>query len=123
MEDESRCLFYIGTCYTLQGDTLTALEHVERIAPDAGEDFYGDLVVLYGKLLVESFSYREALGWLERHGEESSEGDVLQMVELLKGLAYRGLKDGENARIHLMKAYTLDPDSNAGRMAETLGNK
>lgn len=117
IDSEGRCLFYIGSCLYLQGDTLTALAYLAQAIPDPDEDFYSNMVVLKGKLLVESFSFRKALKWLEIHRIEETDLDSVQIVELLQGFSFRGLGDYDSAAIHLMKAHSANPDSETGRLA------
>ena len=126
-EEESEVYFYLGYTYDLLGQTASALRNISYVEADDTYDFYHDLALLKGKLLIETFAYEEALGWpnsyINKNKSNNSARDTVQTAHLLSSFAYSGMGRDSNARSALSESIELDPSSETASAARKLLNQ
>ena len=119
-EEEQLFLYYVGHTQSLKGHSALALNTLERVEVDPQSTYYSDLILLRGRMLIESLSFNEALEFFKSHTNRYPEGDLTQAVLLLSSYCYRGLDDTFQALQVLQRAYELNPDSALGKEAQKL---
>jgi tetratricopeptide (TPR) repeat protein len=119
-EEGQLFFYYIGYTQYLQGHTALALKTLERVNVDPERSYYADLILLRGRLLIESLSFEEALGLFGAHINRCPEGDLTQALLLLSSFCYRRLGDLNEARSALQRSYALDPSTELGSEARRL---
>lgn len=116
--------YYLGYAYSLAGNTREALKQVADLQPADLESGGGDLVILKGKLLLDTSAFEKDVQWLSSHGEKlKSDPQRSQAYYLLLGLSYNGAGDRSNAKLNLQKAVSAAPDSELGKTADELLSK
>jgi len=119
-EEEQLFLYYIGYTQSLKGQSALALHTLERVEADPQSSYYSDLILLRGRMLIESLSFNEALEFFKSHTNRYPEGDLTQAVLILSSYCYRGLEDTFQALQVLQRANELNPDSALGKEAQRL---
>jgi len=119
-EEEQLFLYYVGYTQSLKGHSALALNTLERVEVDPQSSYYSDLILLRGRMLIESLSFNEALEFFKSHTNRYPEGDLTQAVLLLSSYCYRGLEDTFQALQVLQSAYEWNPDSALGKEAQRL---
>jgi len=119
-EEEQLFLYYVGYTQSLKGHPALALNTLEMVEVDPQSSYYSDLILLRGRMLIESLSFNEALEFFKSHTNRYPEGDLTQAVLLLSSYCYRGLEDTFQALQVLQRAYELNPDSALGKEAQRL---
>ena len=119
-EEEQLFLYQVGYTQSLKGHSALALNTLERVEVDPQSSYYSDLILLRGRMLIESLSFNEALEFFKSHTNRYPEGDLTQAVLLLSSYCYRGLDDTFQALQVLQSAYELNPDSALGKEAQRL---
>ena len=119
-EEEQLFLYHVGYTQSLKGHSALALNTLERVEVDPQSSYYSDLILLRGRMLIESLSFNEALEFFKSHTNRYPEGDLTQAVLLLSSYCYRGLDDTFQALQVLQSAYELNPDSALGKEAQRL---
>jgi tetratricopeptide (TPR) repeat protein len=114
--------YYIGYCYFQKGEETKALSRLMNIDVDNDAPYYTDYVLLYGKLLMKSFAYDDALVLFNKFlsGKKSEESPVLQDIYYLISLCHINLDTEADALTYLKKAKKLDPSSEVGKKAEDI---
>jgi len=93
----------LGEAYLERGDFELALRHLETQWTIDGNR---RVPLRAGRALIGLRRYYEALGWLEKPGAFSKPG---ARVETLRGEAYEGLGDRQQARRHYEAALAAEP--------------
>ncbi|MEW5817528.1 MAG: tetratricopeptide repeat protein [Spirochaetota bacterium] len=123
-EEQPEIRFYQGLIHTVQGNNGKALDALADVKQDPEDEFYAALVLLKAQLLVESFAYQKAITWLEEFENRSVNSgkyrEALQSAYLLSGLSYREIKNTGQAKEHLIKSISLNPDSETAKAASSL---
>ena len=119
-EEEQLFLYQVGYTQSLKGHSALALNTLERVEVDPQSSYYSDLILLRGRMLIESLSFNEALEFFKSHTNRYPDGDLTQAVLLLSSYCYRGLEDTFQALQVLQSAYELNPDSALGKEAQRL---
>jgi len=119
-EEEQLFLYYVGYTQSLDGQFALALNTLERVEVDPQSSYYSDLILLRGRMLIESLAFEEALEFFKTHTNRYPEGDLTQAVLLLSSYCYRGLDDTFQALQVLQRARDLNPDSALGIEAQRL---
>jgi tetratricopeptide (TPR) repeat protein len=121
-DDEfAKSAFYFGYGAALIGKTTEAFDLLEDVGPDPDTEFFADHVLVLGELLVQTFAYEDALGYLSLLTDsEESQPEDLQSAYLLAGLAYDGLGDVRMARSSLRQSRDVLPDSEGADIAAEL---
>ena len=119
-EEEQLFLYHVGYTQSLKGHSALALNTLEKVEVDPQSSYYSDLILLRGRMLIESLSFNEALEFFKSHTNRYPEGDLTQAVLLLSSYCYRGLDDTFQALQVLQSAYELNPDSALGKEAQRL---
>ena len=74
-----------------------------------------------GQLLVESFAYQEAIGYLELlENADDQDPEDRQSAQLLMGIAYDGLGMADEAQAYLERARRTVPGTAAADAADEL---
>lgn len=122
--EEAAAAFYFGYASSLVGRFPRALELLTEIGPDPETEFYATHVLALGQLLVESFSYPEAIDYLTAlAADDASSPEDRQYAELLLGVAFDGMGMTAQARTYLQSARSRLPGTPAATAAqELLGN-
>lgn len=117
----AKALFYYGYASTLVDKSAQAFDLLEEIGPDPQTDYFANHVLALGQLLVESFAYQEAIGYLEML-EEADEQDPedVQSAQLLMGIAYDGMGMVDEAETYLRRARQTVPGTAAADAADRL---
>jgi len=112
--------FYLGYASYLLNNPVRALELLEEYQPDPDSDYFASHVLVLGQILLESFAFEDAIGYLEElvesTGGDFDESDV-QSAQLMIGMAYRGLGMDAQARRYLRAAQRTLPGSPAADAA------
>ncbi|MDC7225636.1 MAG: hypothetical protein PQJ61_02600 [Spirochaetales bacterium] len=118
--EESEALYFLGLSSAVQGDYSDALMNLDMVEIDEDSEFYTDFYLLKGQLLVESYAYAEAQGFLE--GYDTAAGRLmpakLQEVYFLMAIAANNNGDTAAARTALSKCVSLDANSETGKAAK-----
>lgn len=123
--EEWESSFYIGYTYMLQGDYREAMTYLAGIEPDPYQDYYTELFMVKGQILVDTFAYNEAIEWFSRYKAEKAQDapESAQAVYILQGLSYSGLGEPEKARRSFQRAVEILPGNDASKLAENLKNQ
>lgn len=117
--------YYIGYCHSQKGEDTKALSYLIKIDVDTEAPYYADYVLLYGKLLIKSFAYSDAIilftDYISKN--KNNKSPILQDVYYLVSICYINLETIPEALIHLKKAEDLAPGSEVGRKARDIINK
>jgi len=119
-EEEQLFLYYVGYTQSLDRQFALALNTLERVEVDPQSSYYSDLILLRGRMLIESLAFEEALEFFKTHTNRYPEGDLTQAVLLLSSYCYRGLDDTFQALQVLQRVRDLNPDSALGIEAQRL---
>lgn len=117
----AEALFYYGYASTLVNKSSQAFDLLQEVGPDPDTGYFASHVLALGQLLVESFAYDEAIGYLMMLvDEEDREPEDVQSAQLLIGLAYDGLGRAEEARTYLRQAARTVPGTPTAEAAERI---
>ena len=121
---ESEILFYLAYTYSIIGDIVGAYESLEDIEVDFEAEYYPNLVIFKGQLLIETFAYTEAAEWLSENIDNLADyPESKQTALLLEGISHIELGDKEKARSALSSSAAIDAESDAGMVAADLINQ
>ena len=112
--------FHAMYAAALLGDSPAALRLGARLDPDPMSSYYGDYVVVLGKLLLESAAFGPAAEVLEDYLLFHPAGSAAQAVHVLAAFASRGLGAADESTYHLRAAVALGPESATGSLAQSL---
>lgn len=112
--------FYLGYTNTLLEKSGPALKILSQIRPDTAQDFYNELYILRGNLLIESLAFDNAIQWLETFKPDKASVEIQQTIALLTGIAYQGQGNSQKARSMFLLANELEPGSETGVIAKKL---
>ncbi|MBN2531746.1 MAG: tetratricopeptide repeat protein [Spirochaetales bacterium] len=117
--------YYIGYCYYQKGEDTKALSFLMKIDVDDEIPYYSDYVLLYGKLLMKSFAYNDAVTLFKEYLTKNKNDNtlILQDVYYLISVCYIYLDTIPEALIHLKKVESLDPGSEVGKKAREIIKK
>jgi tetratricopeptide (TPR) repeat protein len=116
-----KALFYYGYAFTLVGKSAQAFDLLEENGPDPQTDYFANHVLALGQLLVESFAYQEAIGYLELlENADGQDPEDRQSAQLLMGIAYDGLGMADEAQAYLERARRTVPGTAAADAADQL---
>jgi tetratricopeptide (TPR) repeat protein len=119
-DDTDTLRYYAGYSYACLDDSRRALEELRRIEPDETAPYYGDFVLLLGRLLLEANRFAPARSLLDGYLTAYPEGGAAQEAAYLSAFAGYMLGDSAGALKGLERARALGPDSELGRAAEVL---
>jgi tetratricopeptide (TPR) repeat protein len=118
--EEGTLLYYLAAVYSLQGRTALALRALDPVNIQPQESLYTDMVLLKGRLLLESLAFNDALQLFSRQLKVNPEGDFAQALLILSSYSYRGLGQTAGAREALEKALQMNGSSELGKEASLL---
>jgi hypothetical protein len=119
-DEEQVFLYYIALSYAQSGKAGPALGTLRGVDPDPRTDVFTDLVLLEGRLLVESLAFQDALRLFNKQLVQYPSGNFAQAMLIMSAYCYRGLGDPPKAKETLTRARDLDPESELGKEAGTL---
>ena len=121
--EEPLVLFYTGYANAMLGNNAKALEALaaSRLEPDS--QYYGDLLILRGQLLVDALSFKDAFAAFDTYRGKYPTGASAQLANLMAGYCASQLGDRTEARRSLDLAQKADPASELGRKAGELIGK
>lgn len=112
--------YYIAETLARQGRTAQALQALKPVELGPQESMYQDLVLLKGRLLLESLAFNDALELFKGQLRQNQAGGFAQALHILSSYSHRGLGMTDEARDDLRRAAGLDRDSELGREADAL---
>lgn len=112
--------YYIAETLARQGRTAQALQSLKPVELEPQESMYQELVLLKGRLLLESLAFNDALELFKGQLRQNQAGGFAQALYILSSYSHRGLGMTEEARDDLRRATGLDRDSELGREADAL---
>lgn len=119
--DEADMLrYYAGYAHARMNDSRRALAELNQIEPDETAVYYGDFVLLKGRLLLEANRFPQALDLLDTYLATYPGGAAAQEAAFLSAFGSYILGDPEAALGKLERACSLDPDSEIGQAARAL---
>ena len=116
-EARKECFYYIGYSYAMLGDSVRALRYLNRVETDSTKYYFHDYVLVKGKLLIQSFSFKSALYLFEKYLSEYPYGENVQSVYFLSAYCNEALNNREEFVKNLQKAVEVDPFSDFGKLA------
>ncbi len=119
-DTEQTALFYQAYASDALGQRAPALRILAKLTPPQKADYYGDFVLLKGRLLIESAAAADALPLLDGYLAVHPKGDGAQAAQILASFAYRALGDARSATARLEQARDLAPGSDLAQKAATL---
>ena len=119
-QDREVFLYYIALGHSEQGRTGRALAALRGVQPDPGSQVFADLVLLQGRLLVESLAFQDALELFDRQLARQPSAPLAQAMLIMSAYCHRGLGDAPKVRQTLTRARDLDWGSELGREADNL---
>ena len=91
---------------------------------DFEAEYYPNLVIFKGQLLIETFSYNEAAEWLSDNIDNLDDfPESKQTALLLEGISYMELGDKDKARSAFSSSSEIDAASDTGKLAADLINQ
>lgn len=112
--------YYLAYAYALAGDTRDALKQIRGVKPSEIASA-ADLVVLKGKLLLDTNAFRQDIDWLGSNAALiGADSDRAPLYYLLLGLSFRGAGNAVSARSNFQKVVSLAGKSELGKTAEKL---
>ncbi len=119
-EEEGPLLYYLAQAYSLQGRTVLALRALDRANIQQEEGLYTEMVLLKGRLLLESLAFGDALQLFDRQLKQNPEGNLAQAMLIMSSYSYRGLGQTAQARDALERALQMNSSSELGQEASRL---
>ena len=119
-EGEGQILYYIALTYTQMGKPIEALEALNEIEAGSDAAFASELIVLRGRLLLQSFAFAEALQCLDPSAISETDQQALQTIYNLRALSFVGLNQPDQAKEALYMALEIDAASEAGKIASEI---
>ena len=122
LEKEHIFYFYMAYCYYQIGKYGPAIAYLSDINIEPYMPFYSDFIVLYGKLLVQSQAYQDALILLSDFikNDKTEDKDIVQSVLFLSAICEINLGKKDSALINLIMAKEINIDSDIGIKAKKL---
>jgi len=118
--EDQNCLFFAAVCYDALGQKRSYTKSLQDISvSDLEKGFQGAYVIRMSDLLIRSLSYKEAIDLITgfEKGNAALSGDEEQQIQYLKGTAYLGSGNKQNARAAFQKAKDLAPSTPVGEQA------
>jgi tetratricopeptide (TPR) repeat protein len=119
-EEEYSLLFFMGYSKAMMGEIKESLEYLSQVEPNTEADYYHELFILRGQMLVQTFGYEQAIEWLQEYEPTDDSVSGAQTVYILMGLAYKAMGQNGDATSILRKAVNLAPGSEEGAAAKKL---
>ncbi len=119
-EMKPQYFYFLGVANMGNGRPYIALKYFNRIKPDPYFEYFDGYVVLKGKLLIESFAFKEAKRLFDLYLREAPEGNAAQSIYFLKGIALKGMGDISAAKVAFERAYTMNPSTGIGKKAKEM---
>jgi tetratricopeptide (TPR) repeat protein len=118
--EDQNCLFFSAVCYDALGQKRSYARSLQDIEmKDLEMEFQGAYVIRMSDLFIRSLAYTDALNLI--HGfegqEESLNADEKQQILFLKGTAYLGSGQKQDAKTAFQEAQNLIPSSSVGQQA------
>ncbi len=123
--EESEAYYYIGLAHAMSGNYGAALENLDFADFDTDSEYYSELYILKGQLLVESSAYEEAVKWLNSFkfsNARAATTDDKQQLYLMLAVAQSNSGMKADALKTLDKLISLDRNSEAARAAVDFKN-
>lgn len=113
--------YYLAYAYSLAGDTRQALKQVAALQPADFENGGADLVLLKGKLLLDTNAYSQDIRWLTAPSAlVATDTEHGQVYHFLLGLSYAGAGDNAKAKRNLEQVISNGQGSELARTAQKL---
>jgi hypothetical protein len=116
-------LFYMGYAQAMLGNNAQALDTLNGADLTPDSEYYGDLLILRGQLLVDALAFKDAYTSFDAYRGKYPTGAEVQLANLMAGYCAGQLGDRAEARRSLDLARAADPASDLGKKAgELLGH-
>lgn len=110
--------YYLGYAYSLAGNTRAALKELNGVSPSDLVAGAADLVVLKGKLLLDTSAFEQDVRWLaSNEGLIGKNSDRSPAFHLLLGLSYKGVGETAKAKASLEEVVSTAGSSELGKAA------
>lgn len=116
-ELEQDHLYYSALAQLKGGSKGKAISLLTKVKNNPAAPYYSDLILLKGKILLESLAYAEALELLDLYLEHMPGGENGQEVNFMAGICNNALGDTKTALRHFEAARQMDQGSLVGRAA------
>ena len=122
IDEETEVLFYLGYASYLLGDLRISADFLSDISEiDTEAEFFPNLLLFYGQVMVETFAFEDAIDWIQTYRDaEIIDASVKQTAYLIEGISYKALEDVENAKTAFEASRAIDPESEIAKTAVTL---
>ena len=121
-EQETEALYYLALISYESGEIRNALSYIDDIYLNEYSDFYGYVVFLKGKILLDTHGYQQSLDWLAENPLEEDD-PLMQSVMLIEGLATIKNGDASNGKTILKQCAALNPNSDLAGTAQYFINQ
>jgi tetratricopeptide (TPR) repeat protein len=116
-DEEPYLYYYIAYASAQNVQNIVALKYLDKILVKADHPVYADLVLLKGRLLIDSLAFKEALDIFNSYLNSNTTGEAAQSMQLLSAFCYKGLNNPSEQKKSLLKAEKIDPQSMLGKEA------
>ncbi len=119
-EERQEYLFYAAYSQNQAGNNGRALALLEQVDGRPGMPFFGDYVLLKGRLMIEGLDFEGALALFDQYLRQPGSDETQQVVRFMKALCQQQLGRTSDARQTLEGAWRLDPGSEYGKAAKQM---
>ncbi len=118
--EENKALFYIGYTNAMMGQTDKALNSLSGLDVSTEAEIYYDYYFVTGKLLLDTFAYRDAAELLSTFNDLYADEEQKQIISFLSGVAYQGAGNNDRAKEYLEKVISINADTDIAMTAKSL---
>lgn len=118
--EENKALFYIGYTNAMMGQTDKALNSLSGLDVSTEAEIYYDYYFVTGKLLLDTFAYRDAAELLSTFNDLYADEEQKQVISFLSGVAYQGAGNNDRAKEYLEKVISINADTDIAKTAKSL---
>jgi tetratricopeptide (TPR) repeat protein len=115
--EEAEFYYLLGMAYLAGGKKAQAMQSLASSHPDRYQEYYGNYILIRGKLLIESLAYTEALLLFNTYLKYNPFGEEAQTMMFLSALCLVQTGDKAAAISRLEKAQKQGGDTGIGRAA------
>lgn len=119
-EEKAEYNFYIASAFALEGKSALSLLMLNDIKTGSSAPYYGDYVLLKGKLLIEGLAYKKALLLFDQYLKNPDRGETTQLIYFLSALCNQELENRQDTVRNLEAAYKINNTSEYGRAAKKM---
>ncbi len=119
-DDPGEYNFYLGVSYAKLGKPARAIKYFQEVEPDPYTDYFPEYVLISGTLYLDSMAYEDAEKLFEMYLENYPEGLHSQIINYLSAISLYNMDERDKAISRMKKAYSMDKNSEIGKMAEKL---